>query len=195
MKKLLLVFISLFISLSLAFNQPDTTAAIKNTEQLCSIADTIQKGNPNGDLFLIRQMNFETFELLPWQTLESAPEAEMWMMQLVIYKHDSNIILAVLAETSPSGDWETETKYYFWPDGSIAKTEALLSTFLGNAVIHREYIYDKTGKLLKQEETIRDMNTGVVIERETASFMDKPPELFLTLDELKTKLELPDSVK
>jgi hypothetical protein len=66
--------------------------------------------------------------------------------------------------SSPSGDW---VEYYFQTyrtDGSLAKVDRELRTFMGDIIVNRIQIYDETGKLLKETKNYRNLATQKTIK-------------------------------
>ena len=60
---------------------------------------------------------------------------------------------------SPSGDWAQYTFHYFWPDGTIAKVEAEMRTFMGDYIIKRDFYMDAKGKVIKKTTGYFDLTT------------------------------------
>jgi hypothetical protein len=77
-----------------------------------------------------------------------------------IWKKNGKVVQVNFTYSSPSGDW---VEYYFQtyrPDGTLAKVEREMRTFLGDIIITRTQIYNEKGKLLKEAKNYRDLNTG-----------------------------------
>ena len=75
--------------------------------------------------------------------------------------------------SSPSGDWVHYVYHTFYPNGSAAKIERDLRTFMGDIIVNRVGYYNRRGKLLAKTESYRDLTTQNPI---------KKPESFIDID-------------
>ena len=99
-----------------------------------------------------------------------------------VWTREGNVVLAFFGFTSDSGDWYHFIKYYFRPDGTLAKIQARLNTFYGNVSVLRDRYYDSNGKLLKSTRRYLDIQTHKPVK--TANFHDEPIPMFRKVSDL-----------
>jgi hypothetical protein len=111
------------------------------------------------------------------EEFEKARETEESYTIAYNWQKDGKLIATNFTYSSPSGDWAQYVYYVFREDGTTARAERELRTFLGDMIVNRVYIYDKSGKLLKQTKTFRDLNTQKIV-KPTDNFMDMDVEIY-----------------
>jgi len=74
-----------------------------------------------------------------------------------------------------TGDWGHETTLCFRPDGTLAKSDSLLSTFYGGVDRRRTRYFDMAGRQLRKTSSLRDLHTGKPVRRE---FSDQEEPIF-----------------
>jgi hypothetical protein len=77
-----------------------------------------------------------------------------------VYLNDAQAPIAAFFTTqTESGDWILYTRYYFRPDGSLAKEHERLNTFHGNASVIRDTFFGCRGELLRAVSQHLDLKT------------------------------------
>jgi hypothetical protein len=115
--------------------------------------------------------------------LEKARETEESYTIAYNWKKDGKLVATNFTYSSPSGDWAEYVYYIFREDGSTARAERELRTFMGDLIVNRIYIYDEKGKLLKQTKTFRDLETQKPV-KPTDDFQDMEMEIYKSKDNL-----------
>jgi hypothetical protein len=100
-----------------------------------------------------------------WRKFRSAKSLETYRTRSEVYTifynylYRGRIGVAVLTDSSQSGDWVHYVSYYFRRDGSLAKIVSDYRTFVGDYVGARNIYFDRKGKVLKRTTrylTLRD---------------------------------------
>lgn len=117
------------------------------------------------------------------EEFEKAREDEESYETAYIWKKDGKVVAANFTYSSPSGDWVQYVYYVFRADGSTARADRNLRTFMGDIIVDRIYTYDKNGKLVGETKSFRDLNTGNPIKK-PESFIDMDVEIFKTTGDL-----------
>lgn len=93
------------------------------------------------------------------------------------------MIAANFTNFSGSGDWAHYLNYYFRPDGSLAKIEADLDTFYGNAIVERQFYFVKNGELIRRTKRVSDLKTHKP-KKLNEDFIDEEVYLFKKVSKL-----------
>jgi hypothetical protein len=99
-----------------------------------------------------------------------------WDVARVWSRPDGARAVKWILDTS-TGDWGHQTVLCYRPNGSLAKSDSLLSTFHGGVNRRRTRYFDMTGRQIKKTSSLRDLGTGRPVHRE---FSDQDEPLFKT---------------
>ena len=133
-----------------------------------------------------KKQNFRTYGIIyngndgTWQLLK--PKSEHVNESCDVWTREGKVVLAFFGFTSDSGDWYHFIKYYYRPDGTLAKIQARLNTFYGNVSVLRDRYYDTNGKLLKSTQRYLDMQTQKPVKK--ADFHDNPIPMYARVSAL-----------
>lgn len=188
MKNITLVFfIITFAGISTIFAQANKVETAKRVEQtnklvkpieayVKTIEDLVEKeGKPH--IIIADVADYNDSEKAVWkkyaseEEFEKSRETEEAYTIAYIWKKDGKIVQVNFTYSSPSGDW---VEYYFQTyreDGTLAKVDRELRTFMGNIIVNRIQIYDEKGKLLNESKNYRDLETQKTVEP-TENFQD-----------------------
>ena len=176
----LIFSVILFLGISNVFAQANKIETAKRVEQTNKLAKPIEdyaktiedfvekEGKPH--LVIADVSDYSKDENPVWKKyaseteFEKARETEEAYTIAYIWKKDSKIVQVNFTYSSPSGDW---VEYYFQTyraDGSLAKLDRELRTFMGDIIVNRIQIYDETGKLIKETKNYRNLDTKKTIK-------------------------------
>ena len=207
MKKITVVFFAIaFFAITVTYAQPKKRETAKRWEQTNklvkpieayakTIEDFIKKegkphliiadaSNPNKDKNPIWK-NFASKD-----ALEKAREKRETYTIAYLWKKNNKIVAANFTYFSQSGDWVQYVYYVFNRDGSLAKVNRELRTFMGDIIINRIHIYNRKGKLIKETKNFRDLATGKLIKA-PKSFQDIDVEIYKKVGDFPFILLLP----
>ncbi len=117
------------------------------------------------------------------EEFEKARESEESYETAYIWKKNGKVVAVNFTYSSPSGDWVQYVYYIFREDGSVATVERDLRTFMDDIIVDRGYVYDQSGKILKETRSFRDLNTGDPKD-EPEDFIDLDVEIYKTTRDL-----------
>jgi hypothetical protein len=80
--------------------------------------------------------------------------------------------------SSPSGDWVQYVTDYYRKDGTLAKSNAELRTFMGDIIRINDRLYADNGKLLKEQTRYLDLKTRKPKRVKKDEFMDMEAPLY-----------------
>jgi hypothetical protein len=180
MKKICFIILAItFLSLTTVFaqaNKLETAKRVEQTDKLVkpievyvkTIEDLVER-EEKPHLVIADVSDYNKDENPVWKQyaseaeFEKARETEEAYTIAYIWKKDGKIVQVNFTYSSPSGDW---VEYYFQTyraDGSLAKVDRELRTFMGDIIVNRIQIYDETGKLLKETKNYRNLDTQKMI--------------------------------
>ena len=95
-----------------------------------------------------------------------------------IWKKDKKIVRVNFTNSSPSGDWVHYVFHTYYPDGSLAKVDRELRTFMGDIIVNRLQFLNTNGRTVKFSHTFRDLTTKELVS-EPESFQDIDVDVYL----------------
>jgi hypothetical protein len=121
-----------------------------------------------------RWREFKTKSLLDaaWKDGKTYKSADVWFNQ------SGELVVASFNFSSPSGDWAQYMMNYYRKDGTLAKTNAELRTFMGDVVRIHDRLYDENGKLIKEQTRFLDLQTRKPKRIKQDEFMDMEAPLY-----------------
>jgi len=188
MKKLLSLFVIL-IAVSAAFGQSkyETAKKVTNTDvrlkPINAYVDSIDKQvelekNPQIVIMDVADYNLDKAKYVKFSSHAAYEKDERDSYETAfIWKKDEKVVRVNMTYSSPSGDWAQYVFYTFYPDGSVAKIDRELRTFMGDIIVNRVVYYDTKGKLVKKSKSFRDLETKKAV-KEPESFQDMDVVLF-----------------
>lgn len=105
--------------------------------------------------------------------LEKAREEKETYTIAFNWKKDGKIVASNFTFFSQSGDWSQYVFHFFRANGTLARVDAELRTFMDDCVIKQKFYFDQRGKRLRKTLAYFDLNT------------DKPKKRCLGADALK----------
>ena len=153
------IFQSLFV-----FAQTGKKAEIKRIDSYCKSVDTFVKKYKSPHLVFAdvsdynknkskwKKYNSERAFEKRRETQESYNIAYLWQKKGKIVKTNFTV-------SSPSGDWAKYVFLYFREDGTLAKSESELRTFVGDFIALQDFYFDRKGRILKKTLEYRDLRT------------------------------------
>jgi hypothetical protein len=88
-----------------------------------------------------------------WQDGKTYKSSNVWFSQ------SGDLTVTLFTLSSPSGDWVQYVTNYYRADGSLAKLNSELRTFMGGLIVIRNRFYDTGGKQLKETTRYLDLQT------------------------------------
>jgi len=76
------------------------------------------------------------------------------------WKRNGRIVASNFTFFSPSGDWSQYVFHFFRSDGTLARVDAELRTFMDDCVIKQKFYFDRGGKRLRKTLAYFDLNTN-----------------------------------
>jgi hypothetical protein len=149
----------------------------------------LQDTEPNEKLGNLNEQ-FNNVTKSGWYTVEDIDEEEIVFMGLNKWVNEEAILI-FLENSSPSGDWIRFDDFCFNGDGGIARLYSDLRTFYGNVQVLRTWEYYNDGSVKNTDIEIIDMNTKEKIDPDSANYLDNPPYMAVSYDDLSEYLELP----
>lgn len=146
-------------------NSVDSDGQVKQIEAYAKTIQAFVEKEQKPHLVIADVADYNNAEKAIWkmfkseEEFEEARETEEAYEIAYIWKKDGKIVAANFTYSSPSGDWAQYVYYVFREDGSTARADRELRTFLGDIIVNRIHIYDEAGKLLKETKTFRDLAT------------------------------------
>ncbi len=141
-----------------------------------TIEDFVEKeGKPH--LVIADVADYNEAEEAVWKkfaseaAFEKSRETEESYTIAYIWKKDGKPVQINFTYSSPSGDWAEYFFQTYREDGTLAKVNRELRTFLGDVIVNRIKLFDEKGKLLKETVTYRNLETGKPI-KPTDNFMN-----------------------
>lgn len=107
------------------------------------------------------------------KALEKAREEKETYTIAYNWKSNGKIVVSNFTYFSPSGDWSQYVYNYFREDGSLARVDSELRTFMDDCVISQKYYFNSKGTRIKKTLAYFDLKT------------DKPKKRCLGADALK----------
>jgi hypothetical protein len=95
-----------------------------------------------------------------------------------IWKKDKKIVRVNFTNSSPSGDWVHYVFHTYNPDGSLAKVDRELRTFMGDIIVNRVQFLNANGRTIKFSRSFRDLMTKEP-KSEPESFQDIDADVYL----------------
>ena len=115
----------------------------------------------------------------PWKkfsssaALEKARDKQETYTIAFSWRKAGKIVQSNFTYFSPSGDWSQYVYHYFRADGSLARVDAELRTFMDDCVIRQKFYFDTKAKRIKKTLGYFDLTT------------DKPKKRCLGADALQ----------
>jgi hypothetical protein len=127
-----------------------------------------------------RWQEFKTRRLLDsaWQNNKTYTSSNVWFNQA------GELVVALFTFSSPSGDWVQYMTNYYRKDGTLAKSNAELRTFMGDIIRIHDRLYDENGKLLKEQTRFLDLQTHKPKRVKKDEFMDMEAPLYASASAL-----------
>lgn len=157
-----LVFLASLLPAAVAQTTPDTPA-VKRAKAYAETIEKFVERAKKPHLVIADVSDYNNSEKPVWKSYASEEEFEKSgaesYMTAYIWKKDGRVVQVNTTYSSPSGDW---AEFYFQTyraDGSLARVDRELRTFLGDIIVNRIRFYDEQGGLLKETETYRDLQT------------------------------------
>jgi hypothetical protein len=121
-----------------------------------------------------RWQEFKTKRALDnaWQNNKTYTSSNVWFNQT------GELVVALFTYSSPSGDWAQYVTNYYRKDGTLAKSNAELRTFMGDVIRISDRLYDGQGKLLKEQTRFLDLTTRKPKKVNKDEFMDMESPLY-----------------
>jgi hypothetical protein len=143
----------------------------RNAQGARYFADTASYEDQNAPA---RWQEFKTKRTLDkaWQDGKTYTSSNVWFNQT------GELVVAMFTLSSPSGDWVQYVTNYYRKDGTLAKSNAELRTFMGDIIRINDRLYDDKGKLLKQQTRYLDLTTRKPKKVSKDSFMDMEAPLY-----------------
>ena len=160
---------------------------VKEIDAYVKVVDKFaqQEGTPH--MVIADVADFEKADKAIWKKFESEDAFEKSQVNsyetAYLWKKDERLIAANITYSSPSGDWAQFVYYVFRADGSVARANRELRTFMGDIIVNRIYYYHSNGKLLKEKKTFRNLETKKFIKA-PESFQDIDVDIYKTADKL-----------
>ncbi|MBD0370331.1 MAG: hypothetical protein ICV60_05810 [Pyrinomonadaceae bacterium] len=137
----------------------------RNARAARYFADTASYNDQNAPA---RWQEFRTKRALDsaWQNGKTYTSSNVW------FSRTGEPVVALFTLSSPSGDWVQYVTNYYRKDGTLAKTNAELRTFMGDVIRISDRLYDERGKLLKEQTRFLDLQTRKPKRVNKDQFMD-----------------------
>lgn len=121
-----------------------------------------------------RWQEFKTKRMLDkaWQDSKTYTSSNVWFNQT------GELVVAMFTFSSPSGDWVQYVTDYYRKDGTLAKSNAELRTFMGDIIRINDRLYADNGKLLKEQTRYLDLKTRKPKRVKKDEFMDMEAPLY-----------------
>lgn len=121
-----------------------------------------------------RWQEFKTKRTLDkaWQDGKTYTSSNVWFNQT------GELVVAMFTFSSPSGDWVQYVTNYYRKDGTLAKSNAELRTFMGDIIRINDRLYNDKGKLLKEQTRYLDLTTRKPKKVKKDEFMDMEAPLY-----------------
>lgn len=190
MKKLnLALFTVLLFTLLVSniFAQPNKLETAKRVEQSDKLVKPIEAYAEIIEAFVLKEgkphvvfadiSDYNKSETPIWKRYESEEEFEKDRETnesytiAYLWKKDGKYVAVHFTYSSPSGDWAEYYYQTYRSDGTLAKVNRELRTFMGDVIVNRIEIYDEKGKMLKESRSFRDLNTKKAIKEADANYM------------------------
>ncbi len=115
---------------------------------------------------------------------EKAREAEEVYTIAYIWQKNGKTVAVNFTYSSPSGDWVQFVLGTYRADGTLAKVDARLNTFYGDASVLRTFYFDAKGKKLKETVKYQDLQSDETFDPKTRDFYDQEVEIYKTVNTL-----------
>lgn len=93
-------------------------------------------------------------------------------------------VVTLFTLSSPSGDWVQYITNYYRKDGTLAKMNAELRTFMGDVIRINDRLYDEQGKRLKEQTRFLDLKTRKPKRVKKDEFMEMEAPLYTSTSAL-----------
>ena len=123
-----------------------------------------------------RWQEFRTKKALDdaWQNGKTYTSSNVWLNQT------GELVVAAFSFSSPSGDWAQYVTNYYRKDGTLAKSNAELRTFMGDIIRISDRLYDSRGKVIKEQTRFLDLTTRKPKRVKKDEFMEMEVPLYAT---------------
>lgn len=187
---IVLSFVFLFSNLVSA--QSNKKTEVKQIEAYSQTLDTFGKKNKNLHPVFADVSDPEKDKNSLWRKYNSVIAFKKATKKLnpyeiaEVWEKENKIALVFYFLTSPSGDWNLYTYYYYRADGTLAKVEEQLNVFGLEGLIYvtRNYYFDEAGKLLQKTAKYYDPNTKKYKKAGQVNFMNREAEIYKKNSEL-----------
>lgn len=168
-----------------AFNQQrakqNQTAEI---EAYASGLDRYAKRNARAGRYFADVSNYEKNEPARWRefrtkrALDKAWQDGGTYTSANVWPKPTGEMIVVFTFSSPSGDWAQYMTNYYRSDGTLAKSNAELRTFMGDIIRISDRFYDAGGKLLREQTRYLDLTTKKPKKVKEGDFMEVEAPLY-----------------
>ena len=149
--------------------QTNKKAEIKRIDAYCKTVDAFVKKYKSPQLIFADVSDYNESEP-KWKKFASAKSLEEFRETGETYSISYNwqkkgkIIMSSFTLFSPSGDWAKYVYLYFRADGTLAKAESELRTFVGSFIAMQDFYFDRTGRILKKTVEYKDLESEKTIQ-------------------------------
>ncbi|MBK6749040.1 MAG: hypothetical protein IPG67_03270 [Acidobacteria bacterium] len=105
------------------------------------------------------------------------------------WKQGGKFVGVNFTDFSPSADWANYTFHYFRPDGTLAKVESEMRTFMGDYIVQTNFYFNRSGRRIGKTRKYLDLTTKKPKEP-TPEMKDENNSMF-GFDYFKTTKKLP----
>jgi hypothetical protein len=175
-----ILFTVSFLQLTSIYAQPNkaeiakrfdkTNSLIKPIEAYVKKVENFVKGEGNPHVIIADSSDYNGNNKPIWkkhlseESFKTARNKKEFYTIVYIWKRNRKVVQTSFTYFSPSGDWVQYVYYIFNEDGSLAKVDRELRTFMNDIIVNRIHFYDKKGKLLKTIKNFRDLSTRKLIK-------------------------------
>ncbi|MBW0435447.1 hypothetical protein HGB47_17705 [Leptospira yasudae] len=130
-------------------------------------------------------------DLSDWEKVDRNSTYENDILRfLQIHKNHGRVILILLEEATPSGDWVFTVEYYFYGNNKLAFVHSILSTFHGFVRVEKRIYSDEDFRKIKELKSIYDLQTNKKLESNKNEFLDHKVVLAKGVDSLLERLQM-----
>lgn len=145
--------------------QTKQTSATKAIDSYVRSVEKLTDSRKQPDLVMADTADADA-EKPDWKRFASPAELEKAREEKEAYtiafnwKKNGKIVASNFTFFSPSGDWSQYVFHFFRPNGTLARVDAELRTFMDDCVIKQEFYFDRSGKRLRKTLAYFDLNTN-----------------------------------
>jgi hypothetical protein len=153
---------TLFLFGADAFAQSSVTAIDAYSTQVTKYS----RSHKSTAIMAVDVSDYEKGSPANWRVFKTQADYEAYAKEHDIYTEATNwrqggrVVLSEFGYSSPSGDWSRAVKNYFRSDGTLAKAESEMRTFVNNCVIRKRLYYGADGALIQKTTNYSDLFTN-----------------------------------